>query len=80
MHKRPADLQLQINVFRHFLIVRLEQLDCLLQRLKHFIGGSLSVFHGHHLAHHLHQTGIITFFDRLIKAVIRHLNKVVQVF
>ena len=80
IHKWSADLELQVNVFRHFLTVRLQQFDHFLERLKHLISCSLSVFDGHHVTHNLHETRVITFFDRLIKSSIRRLNKVIQVF
>jgi len=66
IHKRLADLELQIHVLRHFLTVWLEQFDGVLQRVKHLISGCRSVFHSHHVTHYLHQTGVIAFFDRLI--------------
>ena len=79
IRERLADLKLQIDVFRHFLTVRLEQFDCFFQRLKHLVSGGLPVFHSHHVTHYFHQTRIVTFLDRLVQSGICRFNEVIQI-
>ena len=75
-----SDLKLQVDVFRHFLTVGLQQFDGIFQWVKHFISGSLAVLHGHHVTHYLHQTRVVALLDWLIKSRVRRLNEVVQIF
>lgn len=69
-------LKLQVNFFRHFLFVRLQQLNGLLQWLKHLIGGCLAVLHGRQMFHALDETVIVSFIYRIGQTFVRDLDEV----
>lgn len=45
-------LEEYVHLLRDVLVVKLEQLDRLLQRLEHLVRGRLSLFHSQQIAHH----------------------------
>lgn len=60
---RHTHLELLVDKFRHLLVVGLEQLNGLVERLKHAICGGLSVPHGQQMMHHSYQSIIVTLRD-----------------
>ena len=76
--KSQCYLQLLMDLLWKFLVVRLQQLNGLLQGLKHFVSGGLSVFDSKQVTHAFHQTIVIPFLHRLHQTRVSGLDKLCQ--
>ena len=67
-----------MDLVRHFLIVRFQQLDGLFERLEHLVSGGLAFLDRHEMSHTRHQPVIITLLHSLRQATISVFDEVVQ--
>ena len=73
-----AYLQLCVDLLGHLLVVGLQELDGLLEGLKHLVGDRLPVLDGHQVAHAVHQAGVVALLHRLGQAGVGQLDEVLQ--
>ncbi len=72
-------LQLYMNLLRHFLVICLQQLYGLFQRIEHIVCGCLSVLDGHKMTHAINQSIVITFFSWFGQTSISNFDEVSKI-
>ena len=71
-------LQQLVHSIRQLLSVSLEQLNGVLERLKHVVGHRLSVLHLHEVAHHAHQPIVVSLLHHHVKPTAGQLDELLQ--
>ena len=74
----PTHLQLLVHSIRQLLSVGLEQLNGVLERLKHVVSNGLPVLHLHEVAHHPHQPIVVALLHHHVKTSTGQLDELLQ--